>query len=133
MNALDYLLHFPWVEPLGRTLIHFLWQGAVVGTAAWGLLRASRHRSPASRHAVAAVALVLCVILPLATFLLLARPWRSAVPAAAVPRADLPSAATTTPPLAASGPGPVGQVPAPAAAASAPRRTTSARAAQPRA
>jgi hypothetical protein len=23
MNALEYLLHFPWVEPLGRTLLHF--------------------------------------------------------------------------------------------------------------
>lgn len=34
MNALDYLLRFPWVEPLGRTLIHFLWQGALVGIMA---------------------------------------------------------------------------------------------------
>ncbi len=46
MNALEYILRFPWVEPLGRTLIHFLWQGALIGTAAWVLLRWLRRHSP---------------------------------------------------------------------------------------
>ena len=85
MNALDYLLRFPWVEPLGRALIHFLWQGALVGLAASLLLRLARRRSPELRYALAASGLAFCVVLPTATFLLLARPWQTARPVMSVP------------------------------------------------
>ncbi len=79
MNMLDYILRFPWVEPLGRTLIHFLWQGAMISVAAWVFLRLARHRSANLRHAFAAFALALCALCPLSTFLWLAQPWRAAV------------------------------------------------------
>ena len=69
MNALEYILHFPWVEPLGRALIHFLWQGALTGLLAWGILRGARRRSPALRHTLAAGALTVCALLPVGTFL----------------------------------------------------------------
>ena len=97
MSTLDYLLRFPWVEPLGWTLIHFLWQGALICIAAWTLLRLARC-SPALRHTVAAGALALCAVLPTATFLLLAHPWQQA-PAATIPAGVLVNAPVATPAL----------------------------------
>lgn len=79
MNTLDYLLRFPWVEPLGRTLVHFLWQGTLIGVVAWLLLRWLRRHSPGLRYLIAASALTFCAACPLGTFLWLAHPWRSAV------------------------------------------------------
>ncbi len=93
MNTVDYLLRFPWVEPLGRALIHFLWQGALIGLATALLLRSARRRSPELRHALAAGALAFCAVLPAATFLLLARPWQTTLPES--------SAAASTPTVVA--------------------------------
>jgi beta-lactamase regulating signal transducer with metallopeptidase domain len=81
MNALEYILRFPWTEPLGRTLLHFLWQGALLGIVAGALLRLARRRSPALRHAIAVGALMTCAVLPASTFMVLARPWQTARPA----------------------------------------------------
>ena len=96
MNALDYLLRFPWVEPLGRTLLHFLWQGALIGLTASLLLRLARRRSPALRHLIAASALTACAVFPLGTFLWLAHPWRPAV--------RIPGTVFATPPAVAINP-----------------------------
>ena len=98
MNALDYLLRFPWVEPLGRTLIHFLWQGALVGGAAWMLLRLTRRCSPTLRHAVAACALALCAVCPVGTFLWLAHPWRAAAKSSGVAPTTTVVVNSATPP-----------------------------------
>lgn len=55
-----------WLVPaLGAALLAFLWQGALVGMAAWAALHALRHARAQLRYAVACAALLLCVALPL--------------------------------------------------------------------
>jgi len=50
---------------LAWALLHFLWQGALVGAGTWLLLRFLRRARPQVRYAVACLALVGCLILPL--------------------------------------------------------------------
>ncbi len=52
------------VPALAMALLHFLWQGAVVGALAWLALSLSRHARPQLRYAVACAALSMCVLLP---------------------------------------------------------------------
>jgi beta-lactamase regulating signal transducer with metallopeptidase domain len=61
-----------WVPALGAALLHFLWQGALVGVVAALLLHALRDARPQARYAVACVALLACLALPALTLLL---PW----------------------------------------------------------
>ncbi len=63
MNPLDLQSIVP---VLGWALLHFVWQGALVGALAWLLLALLRHARPQWRYAVCAVALLACLILPLA-------------------------------------------------------------------
>ena len=64
MNTIDAVVH-----ALGWALLHFLWQGALVGAVA-ALLLAQLHDARAqARYAVCLVALAACVVLPLATLL----------------------------------------------------------------
>jgi beta-lactamase regulating signal transducer with metallopeptidase domain len=56
-----------WAQALSWTLIHFLWQGAAIGLAAFLVLRAFRLTS-AARYAVGIGALILMLAAPLATF-----------------------------------------------------------------
>ena len=51
----------------GWTLVHFAWQGALVGLAAATALRLLRHATPQSRYAVACLALAAMLVLPGAT------------------------------------------------------------------
>ncbi|HVF35377.1 MAG TPA: M56 family metallopeptidase, partial [Candidatus Saccharimonadia bacterium] len=61
-----------WVSALGWTLLHFLWQGALVG-AAYGIARiALSHSRPQSRYALGLGALALLAALPVLTLLYLA-------------------------------------------------------------
>ncbi len=71
-----------WVQRLGWTLIHFLWQGAAI-TGLYALVRAmTRSFLPAQgRYALACVALAVMLGTPAFTFLMLARSERSAAPA----------------------------------------------------
>lgn len=68
MNA-AVVAGLPWIQALGWTLLHFLWQGAVVG-GVFALLRASipKHHCNA-RYVNGLVALVALAVLPLATLL----------------------------------------------------------------
>lgn len=67
-------------------LIHFLWQGCLIGGLAWAALRLLRGARPELRYAAACGALALMVAAPLATGALLSR---SAVPAPIVTPRDL--------------------------------------------
>lgn len=58
------------IPVLGRTLLHFLWQGALVGAVAALLLQLLRDARPQLRYAVACLALLACVLAPAATLLL---------------------------------------------------------------
>ena len=52
------------VPALATALLHFLWQGALVGLLAWLALAVLRDARPQARYAVACFALFACVVLP---------------------------------------------------------------------
>lgn len=54
------------VSTLGWALIHFLWQGLLVGTAASIALMLLRNARPRTRYALSCAALALCMFLPMA-------------------------------------------------------------------
>jgi beta-lactamase regulating signal transducer with metallopeptidase domain len=82
MNALHTLLAAPWVEPLGRTLLHFLWQGAVLGALAWVALRLAHKRSASLRYLVAGLLMLALAVAPIVTFLILANTTPAPAPRA---------------------------------------------------
>ena len=59
---------------LGLVLLHFLWQGALIGLLAEIALNVLRNARPQARYAVACLALLACVLMPLATLLSLLAP-----------------------------------------------------------
>jgi len=73
MNALLSLVHEPWAQALGWSLLHFLWQGAALGLLAWLALALLRGASARTRYGAACAALLLMVAVPVATFLVLQR------------------------------------------------------------
>jgi uncharacterized protein (TIGR03435 family) len=54
-------------QALSAALIHFVWQGAVIGVLLWGTLAALESRQAAVRYVVSCVALAALVIAPAAT------------------------------------------------------------------
>jgi beta-lactamase regulating signal transducer with metallopeptidase domain len=57
------------VPALALALLHFLWQGALVGLLAWTALALLRDARPQARYAVSCLALLACVLLPACTLL----------------------------------------------------------------
>ena len=73
----------PWVEPLGMTLLHFLWQGLCIAILYAAARRiAGRRSSPQVRYVLACVALAAMIAAPLAT-------WELMRPSAGSPQAVL--------------------------------------------
>jgi len=64
------------VASLGWTLVHFVWQGALIGCVTAVLLVALRNARPERRYAVACTALLLCVAWPAADLVLTLRDGR---------------------------------------------------------
>jgi predicted PurR-regulated permease PerM len=62
-------LNHPFVETLGWSLIHFLWQGTLVAMLAALLLAALKNASASARYVVACFAFVLMALAPVATVL----------------------------------------------------------------
>jgi TonB family protein len=86
MNAAIEPQTLAWVHALGWTLLHFLWQGALIG-ALFALFRALTGRArPQSRYAGGLIALALLALAPIATLWQVA-PWDPAQ-VAAVARPD---------------------------------------------
>ena len=52
---------------LGATVVHFLWQGALIGLCAMVLLWCLRHKSAAARYAVACATMLMCLLAFVAT------------------------------------------------------------------
>jgi len=75
MNVIQILATQPWVERLGFTLLHFLWQGAIIVTiyavARW---RGARTLGPDGRYSLACSALAAVAIVPIVTWMLLSGP-----------------------------------------------------------
>jgi hypothetical protein len=91
------------VEPLGWTLVHFAWQGLLVGAGSAIVLRVLHGARPQVRYALACVSLLVMIVAPLSTFAMLTAKDGDA-PAAASASAATPSvvASSTTAPLASS-------------------------------
>src|ERR1700710_162027 len=83
-----------------QALMHFLWQGALVGLAAWGVLSFLEKARPSTRYAVATAALLLLVALPFATLFQMA--------GEAPPPAQVPISIAPVPLAVAPAPSPSG-------------------------
>ena len=64
-----------WIETTGWTLLHFVWQGAILGLVVAGLLWLCRRRSANTRYAVASGGLVALLAAPVVTVAVL---WQAA-------------------------------------------------------
>jgi uncharacterized protein (TIGR03435 family) len=95
MNAIQMLSSEAWVERLGWTLVHFLWQGlaiALVYGAADKVM--ARRCSPNGRYLLACAALVALMAAPLTTWELMRPP--AATPGAAYRIRGIPPAPSTS-------------------------------------
>ncbi|HZU53813.1 MAG TPA: M56 family metallopeptidase, partial [Holophagaceae bacterium] len=85
MKALANLLSDPLARTAAWTLLHFLWEGLLIGLLAWGALALMQRRSPEARYAAGLVFLAAMALAPLITFLILMPgAGASAPPAAAL-------------------------------------------------
>src|ERR1017187_7456407 len=92
MNAMQILSSGAWVERLGWTLLHFLWQGLAIGVLYGSARRAvARTWSPKARYLLACAALAAMMAAPLVT-------WGVMRPSDAGP--DTAYRVRTTPPAA---------------------------------
>ena len=96
MNAIQILSSQPWVERLGWTLVHFLWQGSLIA-ALYAAARKSVKRisSPNTRYLLACAALAAMMAAPLVT-------WSLMRPSLAI--ADYASRIRDVPPSASAAP-----------------------------
>ena len=67
MDGFNNLIQLPLVDVLGETLLHFLWQGALVAGLLAVALHVLRGASPNLRYALCAGAMGLLLLLPVAT------------------------------------------------------------------
>ena len=65
----DPLLDTPLVQSIGWALLHFVWQGTVIGIATALVLRALTGARPTTRYAVACFSLALMLIVPIVAVL----------------------------------------------------------------
>ena len=80
MNAIHFLSAQPWVERLGSTLLHFLWQGVLIAAFyAAGRRWIARASRPNVRYLLACSALAVMAAAPVLTWSLLPPPARNPV------------------------------------------------------
>ena len=73
MNAMQILVSQPWVERLGMTLLHFLWQGLLIAIVYAAARRSvARTSSPQTRYLLACTALAAMIAAPFVTWELMA-------------------------------------------------------------
>ncbi len=100
MNTLIDLMRQPSIAALAGTLIHFLWQGALLGGAAFVILRAGRPQRASTRYAIGVATLALMLVTCAATFVILAQqPQATRHDSTAVSTVTF-APATATPPAA---------------------------------
>lgn len=68
------LFAIPGTQKIVWTLIHFLWQGAVLGLMAWGTSFLLRWKRPQVRYVALCLFMAACLVAPLVTFLRLPAP-----------------------------------------------------------
>ncbi|HXG54093.1 MAG TPA: M56 family metallopeptidase, partial [Vicinamibacterales bacterium] len=77
MRAIETLVQEPVALAIGWALIHFVWQGALIGVLAAAALVALRRSAADVRYVVAAIALALMATMPLVTAV---QTWRTVSP-----------------------------------------------------
>ena len=90
MNAIMQWFDDPRLVRLGMSLVHFLWQGALLGVAAAIVMTWMRGASSRRRYAVLLTALFGMAIAPVVTFLMLPTPPKPIEPVSAALPAMLP-------------------------------------------
>jgi len=109
MMVIDAFRTQIWVAPLGWTLLHSIWQGAVITVVTWLVLRRyGVHLRSGTRYAVCCAALGLSVLIPVVTFaLFIVSPERGAMvtPVAAIAPIAGVIAPTMIPPSWSAGAG----------------------------
>jgi uncharacterized protein (TIGR03435 family) len=85
MNAVRILSSQPWVERLGWTLLHFLWQGLLIA-AFYAAARRILRAGPDARYFAACLALAAMLAAPIATFIYLVPDAEPATPPDATAR-----------------------------------------------
>ena len=83
MNTLIRLLNEPAMQRLGWVLIHFLWQGAVIGLVMVVAMRVMARASAQARYVVLCAGLLACAAAPVITWVVVARDTAPAVAASA--------------------------------------------------
>ncbi len=68
---MNMLLEAPWAARMAWSLLHFLWQGALLGLSAWAGLSLVRRRGPRIRYALACAFLGTCLAAPIITYVAL--------------------------------------------------------------
>lgn len=58
------------LNSVAMAIVHFIWQGFLVGLIAWPALALARNARPQTRYAIACLGLLLCAALPIAQFML---------------------------------------------------------------
>lgn len=58
------------LNSIAMAIVHFIWQGVLVGLVAWLALLLARNAKPQTRYLIACLGLLLCAILPVGQFLL---------------------------------------------------------------
>ncbi|MEW6744215.1 MAG: M56 family metallopeptidase [Planctomycetota bacterium] len=82
MSLLELIGGVPALRVLGWTLLHFVWQGALVAALLWTGLRLLRGRSANARYATCCAGMIVMLLAPLATLAL--APQSPVAPLAAV-------------------------------------------------
>ena len=90
------------IDLAGLTLLHFIWQGTLIGAATMVLLQVLRRRSPQARYTISCAALVLMLAAPAGTAITLVGPTAISLPAPLAITAR--SSGTTTPTVAFGSP-----------------------------
>jgi beta-lactamase regulating signal transducer with metallopeptidase domain len=113
------------IEPLGWTLLHFLWQGAVIALLLRGFLLMARRSAPQVRYVASGIALVMMPVAAGGTFWWLARsrivvPESPGLVAPFSPVIASPAPPATQPPGTGVAPLPAGMPVSPTAAPGAP-------------
>lgn len=107
MIAIEPLVSQPAAQALGWALVHFVWQGTLVGVVAALVLASLRRSAPDVRYVVATIALALMVTTPAVTAV---QTWRAASATAPAPLASGIAPAASPPSPAAASPSPAGIV-----------------------
>ena len=70
MTTLIDLMRQPSIAALAWALIHFLWQGALLGAGAFVILRATRDHRASTRYLISAATLAAMLLTFITTFLI---------------------------------------------------------------